>query len=309
MTTTAGWRHVEHVMGTVVSIDVRDPRIPRTTLLSVLGWLHWVDATFSTYQSDSAINRLSRGEIDIVDCPPEITEVLGLCAEITATTDGYFQATADGRLDPTGVVKGWAIERAHEILVAAGSRAHLVTGGGDLRAHGEPSAEPRPWCIGIADPHRPGELAAMVAGTDIAVATSGTAERGGHIINPYTGRPATDLASVSVIGPDLIHADAYATAAVAMERIDWLDDLGYSAFAIDSAGERRYTASCPVIEIAPQHRPSSGSSQDSFRCSTESGGTLRATDGAGTLRTVPPGQEERDEIRARGRTTCQHDGS
>ena len=56
----------------------------------------------------------------------------------------------------------------------------------------------------------------MVTGRDFAVATSGVAERGSHIIDPHTGQPATELASVTVVGSGLTLTDAYATAAFAM---------------------------------------------------------------------------------------------
>jgi thiamine biosynthesis lipoprotein len=113
-----------------------------------------------------------------------------------------------------------------------------------VQCAGEP--EPgQPWRIGIADPLRPGTLAAVVAGRDFAVATSGTAERGAHIINPHTGRPAAELASVTVAGPRVTSADAYATAAFAMGPAarEWVETLdGYEALAIAPDGARWQTS-------------------------------------------------------------------
>ena len=127
-----------------------------------------------------------------------------------------------------------AVERAAAILTAAGSAEHSVNGGGDVQCTGD-----RLWRIGIADPWRPGRLALVVAGRDFAVATSGVAERGAHIIDPYTGQPPAGLASVTVVGARLAETDAYATAAFAMGPAarDWVENLdGYEAFAITTAG-------------------------------------------------------------------------
>lgn len=226
-------------MGTVFSFDLRPPYPPEGTLERVIGWLHQVDATFSTYRPDSDISRLGRGEVRIGDCAPEVAEILDLCEELAEATGGCFSAYAGGDLDPSGVVKGWAIERAGAMLREAGCPRYSVGGGGDIRLGGAPGPD-RPWRVGIADPRRPGELAAVLTGRDLAVATSGTAERGAHILDPRTGRPADDgIASMTVVGPSLTLADAYATAAFVMgERARaWVEELpGYEAFAVGVDG-------------------------------------------------------------------------
>ncbi len=116
-------RHAEPVMGTVVSFDV-----PAWTaapggggpLGQAVRWLHWVDATFSPYRPGSDVSRYGRGEVPLAQCTPELAEVLRACAEVSARSDGYFTATPGGRLDPSGYVKGWAVERAAALLSAAG---------------------------------------------------------------------------------------------------------------------------------------------------------------------------------------------
>jgi thiamine biosynthesis lipoprotein len=219
-------RRVEHCMGTVFSIDVRSPGCDPAAVEDAVRWLHWVDATFSTYQPDSQISRLSRGELDLADCAPEVAEILTRCRQLETETDGYFSAYATGRLDPSGLVKGWAIQHASDRLSSAGSRNHCVNGGGDVHCAGS-AADGEPWRVGITDPHRPGQLAAVVTGIDIAVATSGIAERGSHIINPHERTSPAELASVTIIGKDLARVDAYATAAFAMghQAPDWIADL------------------------------------------------------------------------------------
>lgn len=216
--TAAPVRHVEHVMGTVFTLDVREPGVPAAAVAEVVTWLHAVDATFSTYRADSEVSRLGRAELALDSCSDDVRAVLARCAQLSDETGGYFSARPGGGLDPSGYVKGWAIERASDLLRAAGSRNHSVNGGGDVQCIGSP--EPgRPWRIGIAHPLRPGALSAVVAGApgqDLAVATSGTAERGAHVLDPHTGRPPQGLASVTVVGRRAADVDAYATAAFAM---------------------------------------------------------------------------------------------
>src|SRR5260370_1446830 len=125
-------RHAERVMGTVVSFDV--PAMAGEPMGDgVLGravrWLHWVDATFSPYRDDSDVSRFGRGELRLVDCAPELAEVLQACAAISARSGGYFTTTPGGTFDPSGYVKGWAIEQAAAMLTAAGSAERSVNGG------------------------------------------------------------------------------------------------------------------------------------------------------------------------------------
>jgi FAD:protein FMN transferase len=247
-------RRAEPCMGTVFSFDLRPPRLPGRVLEDVIGWLHRMDATFSTYRPHSDVCRLRRGERRPDDCAPEVRQILNLCERLREVTHGYFDAYAAGALDPSGVVKGWAVERASAMLRAAGSRNHSVSGGGDVRFAGRPDPE-RPWRAGIADPARPGSVTAVIIGTDMAVATSGTAERGPHILDPGTGRPARGPLSVTVTGPSLTMADAYATAAFAMgERArDWIESLpGYEAHAVTADGRTWTTTGlCPAGKTSP----------------------------------------------------------
>jgi FAD:protein FMN transferase len=249
-------RHVERAMGTVFSFDIRlDGRAPRVTpalreaLAEAEAWLRRVDAVFSTYRPDSAISRLARAETSLAACPPEVAEVLELCAAASERSGGWFSSTAGGDLDPSGLVKGWATERAALMTRRAGASGVCVNGGGDIQFRGE-AAPGTPWQVGIADPLRPRELIAVVRGRDLAVATSGVAERGPHILDPHRREPATDLVSLTLVGGRLTQVDAYATAAFAMgpDARDWIDGLaGYEALAVtregrvwQSAGFREY---------------------------------------------------------------------
>ena len=247
-------------MGTVFSFDLRPPHVPAAVLEDVVAWLHRMDATFSPYRHDSDISRLGRGDISLAECAPEVGEILGRCDRLREATAGCFSAYASGTLDPSGVVKGWAVERAAVMLRRAGSRNHSVNGGGDLRLDGGP-APGRPWRIGIADPLRPGAVGTVIAGRDLAVATSGTAERGAHILDPRTGLPAEGLASVTVVGPSLTTADAYATAAFVMGDAarDWIEGLpGHEAYAVTADG-RSWTTSGLRPTVEGETRPTTRS--------------------------------------------------
>lgn len=245
-------RHAEHVMGTVVSFDIPAwAALPagqgQSPLAEAVWWLHWVDRTFSTYATGSDVSRLGRGEVTLDGCAPEVAEVLAACTALGSVTGGYFSAYPGGSLDPSGYVKGWATERAARLLSAAGSASHMVNGGGDVQCAGGRPPGSAPWRVGVSSPSRPGTLALVVAGRDFAVATSGLAERGAHIMDPVHGRPAAGLASVTVVGPSLTRADAYATALFAMGSLrgrEWAEDAmdGYDALAIAPDGSAWQTA-------------------------------------------------------------------
>ena len=202
-------------MGMPVQIDLRDADVDPTALDSAFGWLRIVDETFSTYEPNSEINRLARAELMISECRPEVDEVLVRCAQLRQDTAGFFDVRAAGELDPSGFVKGWAVGRAADILGAAGARNFSINAGGDIVLRGRPAPEER-WSIGIQHPLQPNKVAAVLAGQNMAIATSGEYERGAHVIDPHTGRPPAGLLSATIVGPDLATADAYATATFAM---------------------------------------------------------------------------------------------
>jgi FAD:protein FMN transferase len=220
-------QEVRDIMGMPVGIDVREPEA--VDVEPAFAWLREVDAVFSTYREDSEISRLDRGELTLAECRPAVDEVLTACLALERATQGYFSVRAAGRLDPSGYVKGWAVAGAATRLAEAGARAFCVNAGGDVVARG------RPWRVGIRHPVRLDELAAVLAVEDLAVATSGQYERGAHIRDPHTGSPPEGLLSVTVVGPDLAVADAYATAAFAMGARGpaWTATLGgYDAMCI-----------------------------------------------------------------------------
>jgi FAD:protein FMN transferase len=220
---------VEHIMGMPIVVDVRDEDVRVEDLDRAFAWLRWVDATFSTFRPDSEICRIDRGELPLSEAHGDVRWILARCDALRDETSGYFDARASGRLDPSGLVKGWSVDRAAELLRDAGLRNFAVSAGGDLRTVGPA------WRIGVQHPLQRQSVAAVFEVDDAAVATSAAYARGDHVLDPHTGNPPADLLSVTVVGPELATADAYATAAFAMGRDgpEWTARLaGYEAMTI-----------------------------------------------------------------------------
>jgi thiamine biosynthesis lipoprotein len=221
-------------MGTTVTIDVRDAQPAADAVDAAIRWLHHVDATFSTYRESSAVRRIDRGDLDPADAGADVRWVLERCDELREETSGFFDARAAGTFDPSALVKGWAVQRAAKSLTRAGVDDFCLTAGGDVVVRGQ-AGPGRPWRVGIQHPLDRESLAAVVEVGDAAVATSGAYERGAHILDPFSGRPPEGVLSVTVVGPDLGTADAYATAAFAMgtDGPDWTRTLGgYEAMTV-----------------------------------------------------------------------------
>jgi thiamine biosynthesis lipoprotein len=248
-----GHRRAERVMGTVVSLLAPDGGADSAAADRCFAWLHEVDRRFSPFRPDSEVSLLMRSAIeasqgdredggpralvDPVAVSPDLAEVLELCEIVEVLSDGAFDIRrhrADGAPDPTGVVKGWAVDRAAAILEEAGLERFCIGAGGDVLARGG-RAPGVPWRIGIAHPTVRGASALTLEADDLAVATSGSTERGFHIVDGRTGDIPRELLTLSVAGPDLGRADAYATAAFAMGRdgLRWVESLpGYAACGI-----------------------------------------------------------------------------
>jgi thiamine biosynthesis lipoprotein len=242
-------RRVETVMGTTVSIDLQPPLVPDEVLDDVFDGLHEVDARFSTYKPDSEISRLMRGDLREEDASPDVRHVLAACDHLANVTGGAFDARAHrpgGGIDPSGFVKGWAIEEAAWQIDSAGGRNYWINAGGDIVARGE-HGPGRSWRVGIRHPDRADRVAAVLAVSDRAVATSGAYERGDHITDPRTGRVPAGVRSVTVVGPGLAFTDAYATAIYVMglDGLSWLaagpEAHAYAAYAVTDDGRAVWT--------------------------------------------------------------------
>lgn len=245
-------RRAERVMGTVISLTAPDGGADSAAADRCFAWLHEVDRRFSPFRPASEVSQLMRSSTVAVqerpvdaggratsvpaEVSPELAEVLELCEIVEVLSDGVFDIRrhrADNAPDPTGVVKGWAVDRAAAILEEAGVERFCIGAGGDVLARGG-RAPGVPWRIGIAHPTVRGASALTLEADDLAVATSGSTERGEHIVDGRTGEVPRGLLTLSVAGPSLGRADAYATAAFAMGRdgLRWVESLpGYAACA------------------------------------------------------------------------------
>ena len=243
--------HAEPVMGTVFSFTAVHGDLPpdgvRAALAAACRTLHRCDALFSTWDPDSPVSRFRRGEAALGQMPPEFTEVLRECQAAKEASAGWFDPWAmPGGFDPTGLVKGWATERALEELRSAGLPGALINGGGDVAVFGSPADGLR-WRVGIRHPWRADALACVIEvgqGPVTAVATSGPYERGAHLVDPATGQPASRAASATVTGSSLALADALATGVAvggdeALAVVASLD--GYAAYLIRPDGSEADT--------------------------------------------------------------------
>lgn len=238
-------------MGMPIVVDVRDVD-DAAALEPLFDWFRFVDRTFSTYIDDSEISRLNRGELALADAHADVREVLARCEELRVETNGFFDVHAerDDYVDPSGLVKGWSVDRAADIADELGFRNYAVNAGGDMRLRGG-ALPAREWRVGIQHPTSPDHVAAVVAGDDLAVATSGAYNRGEHVFDPHTHRPPTGVLSVTITGRDLGTADAYATAAFAMgERGPaWTARLrGYEAMTLLADGRVLSTPRFPRVD-------------------------------------------------------------
>jgi len=242
---------VEDVMGTTIVVDVRDDDVPVSSLDEVFDWLRHVDETFSTYRPESEICRIASGDLAESDACDDVRAVLARCAELREETRGFFDVGARGGcLDPSALVKGWSVDRAGELLDRAGARNYTINAGGDVLTRGR-ALPGGTWRVGIRHPELPDAVAKVVEASDLAIATSGTYERGAHIVDPHSGRAPAGVRSVTVTGPELATADAYATAAFAMglDGPAWTARLagGYEASTILTDGRVLSTPGFPGV--------------------------------------------------------------
>lgn len=233
---------VEQIMGLPVSVHVRGPRPEQAAgaVARLFADLRHADAVFSPYRDDSELSRLERGELALIDADHTLPEVLALCGEARRRTGGWFDArglpdprTGAPRLDPSGLVKGWAAERAARHLADLDDHGWCLNAGGDVLVE-SPDGHPA-WRVGIEHPAAPGRILRAVEVRAGAVATSGDTHRGAHIVDPHTRRPATAVRSVTVRGPSLQWADVHATAAAARGSLTGLP-AGYAGLLVARDG-------------------------------------------------------------------------
>ncbi|HUY85036.1 MAG TPA: FAD:protein FMN transferase [Candidatus Dormibacteraeota bacterium] len=221
------------IMGMPISVVIEDEAANEAAFKVARDYFHYVDKRYSPYKPMSEVSKVNAG-LPESRWSDEMKTILRLCQETKEQTRGYFDAYHEGKLDPSGLVKGWAVNNTAAKLRELGYKNFYVEAGGDIQVSGH-NADSQPWSVGIRNPFNRDEVIKVVRVTTEGVATSGTYVRGQHIYNPLRHTEIKDVASLTVIGPNIYDADRFATAAFAMGRtgINFIESMsGYEAYMI-----------------------------------------------------------------------------
>lgn len=234
-------KQTKSLMGMHVTVEVLGG--DKKTIGEVFSYFRHADNKFSTYKKSSEVEKINNGQIKKGDYSAEMSEVLGLATRTKKQTNGYFDVYHSGKLDPSGIVKGWAIFEVAKLLTKQGYENFFVDAGGDIEARGE-NSEGKAWRVGVRNPFKRDEIIKVVEVSGRGVATSGCYERGDHIYNPK-GKIDKSVSCITVIGPNVLEADRFATAAFAMgkEGIGFIESLpGLEGYMIERDQMATYTS-------------------------------------------------------------------
>ncbi|MBY0472891.1 FAD:protein FMN transferase [Patescibacteria group bacterium] len=265
------------IMGMPITVEVAEQKSPEAfcadAMEEVFSYFVSVDERFSTYKETSEISKINQSlheqasftkvlggprfpsetlrqtfaqELVRFGLSEDMLEVLALAEKTKKETAGYFDihlpaqaGKPDGGIDPSGIVKGWAIKNAAELLKERGVENFYIEAGGDIQTSGM-NAEGNEWNVGIRNPFNKNEIVKVIYPRGRGVATSGSYERGNHIYNPLAPEESLrEVVSITVIGPDVLEADRFATAAFAMGQkgVEFIETLGgFEAYSIDKNG-------------------------------------------------------------------------
>lgn len=232
-------------MGMTVIVEVLDLSVSQNNINEVFDYFKYVDNAFSTYKESSEISKINAGTLQKKEYSKDMKEILKLSEETKLQTQGYFDIEKDGKIDPSGIVKGWAINNAANNLEKKGFKHYYVDAGGDIQVKGK-NKDGKNWRVGIKNPFNIKEIIKVVQLDNFGMATSGTYLRGQHIYNPrLPGSLIDDIVSLTVIGPNVYEADRFATAAFAMGKkgILFIENLdGFEGYMIDAKAVATYTS-------------------------------------------------------------------
>lgn len=233
-------KQTELIMGMPITVEIVDASATKKTMKSVFDYFRSIDERFSVYKTTSEITKINQGLLRAEDASEDMKTILALCEETKQATAGYFDILArNGRLDPSGIVKGWAIFHAAELLKREGMKHYFVEAGGDIQVRGL-NNQGKQWSVGIRNPFDITQVVKSVFLKDEGIATSGTYLRGQHVYNPFAkDKHIVDIVSLTVIGPNIYEADRFATAAFAMGMpgIAFIEQLpGFEGYIIDKDG-------------------------------------------------------------------------
>lgn len=232
-------------MGMPITIEIVDTNVTNFQINSVFNYFTYVDKKFSTYKPDSEISLINQGKIKRKHYSQDMKQIFNLALKTKKQTQGYFDIKRDQGYDPSGIVKGWAILQASKLLQRNGFKNFYINAGGDIQSLGKNNNN-QPWSVGIQHPFNPREIIKVIFPKNHGVATSGTYERGQHILNPLTNHQLqSDIISLTIIGPDIFEADRFATAAFAMGQagISFIESLpNLEGYMINRRGIATFTS-------------------------------------------------------------------
>lgn len=242
------------LMGMPITVEIVDAPATAGAFDDVYAYFTYIDQTFSPFKETSEVSRVNRGELALSDACDDMQVVLALAEQTKQETNGYFDVWHNGQFNPSGIVKGWAIDEAASMLYMRGFQNFYVDAGGDVQVYGR-NAHDQLWKVGICNPFDLSQVVKVVTLSDRGIATSGSYMRGAHIYNPHqTDDPLDDVVSLTVIGPDVCEADRFATAAFAMGRdgIRFIEELkSFEGYMIDRRGQAIMTSGFPHYVASP----------------------------------------------------------
>lgn len=232
-------------MGMHITVEIVDNGADKEDVNDVYAYFNYIDTIFSTYKDTSEISKINGGKIKDHQYSDDMKFVLRLAEKTKLETQGYFNIFKGNYCDPSGIVKGWAILNAAKLLEEKGFKNYFIDAGGDIQVSGK-NSKGDIWTVGIQNPFNQQEIVKVLTIENCGVATSGTALRGQHIYNPH--RPntyLTDIVSITIIGPNVLEADRFATAAFAMgkEGIMFIEKMkDFEGYMIDKNKKATYTS-------------------------------------------------------------------
>lgn len=232
-------------MGMPITIEILDKGSSASSILQIFNYFDSVDNKFSTYKKTSEISAINYDKLKENAYSKDMQEILQLAEKTNQETFGYFNIVHNGIVDPSGVVKGWSIYNASKMLRKMGFENFYIDAGGDIQVNGK-NTNGNNWSVGIKNPFNTNEIIKVIQIANEGVATSGNYIRGTHIYNPLQVTDSLDdIVSITVIGPNVLEADRFATAAFAMQRngIIFFENLpGFEAYMIDKNGIATFTS-------------------------------------------------------------------
>lgn len=229
-------------MGMPITIEIVKSS-DKTVLKNIFDFFKQIDRQFSPYRTDSEVSQINQKKLKTNQSSFQMKKILKLAAKTQKQTNGYFDVYKNGHLDPSGIVKGWAIFEAAKLLKKSGQKNFYIEAGGDIQVCGK-NNQGEKWKVGIKNPFNPTEIVKVLRVDTQGIATSGIYERGNHIYNPKDEVMTDDIVSLTVVSHNIYEADRFATAAFAMgeEGISFINSQkGFEGYAIKKNGRAIFT--------------------------------------------------------------------